>query len=257
MIKIECVGIDFTHDKDFVCISENQDWWLLLHIKSSSQITLPDGNTTIAPPNTAVLYPPHSDYFYRACDEIFCNSFIRFYTDEEYITNTSIPFGTPFTLRAPDSVYHLFSLLSAESYFEYPNKELTIAMLMRMIMIKMSESIGFDTGVEHMQELTRLRYDILLRPEHPWTVSEMADILHVSKGYLQRLYKKQFGVTCMNDVMQSRVERAKELLKTSNYSAQRIAELCGYESQEHFCRQFKKLTGMTPTKYKQASIRRQ
>lgn len=189
-VKIDNIGINFTHDKDFICVDDSHDWWLLLHIKTSAQVTLADGSTVISQPNSAMLYPPNSLMSYRACEDIFCNSYIRFYTDEEYILKTSIPFGTPFLLRSPDSIFHLFSLLSTENYFEYPNKDLTTSMLMRIIMMKLTESIGFDTGVEHMQELTRLRYEILLKPEHPWTVSEMADMLHMSKGYLQRLYKK-------------------------------------------------------------------
>ncbi len=64
------------------------------------------------------------------------------------------------------------------------------------------------------------------------------------------LYKEFFGITFANDIINARIEMAKKLLVTSNMKIFEIAKKCGYESTEHFIRQFSKITGETPHKFK-------
>ncbi|WP_325050432.1 helix-turn-helix domain-containing protein [Cohnella endophytica] len=95
----------------------------------------------------------------------------------------------------------------------------------------------------------RLRTAIQKDPGNCWTVSEIADYLQVSPGYLLNIYKKAFGVSCMDDVIRSRIRLAKEFLIHSAESIADIASHCGYQNVEHFCRQFKKITGESPRTY--------
>ena len=62
--------------------------------------------------------------------------------------------------------------------------------------------------------------------------------------------KKLFGVSFQQDLILMRVTRARFNLSTSNLSLSQIAELCGYNNEVHFYRQFKKLTGVTPAQYR-------
>lgn len=77
----------------------------------------------------------------------------------------------------------------------------------------------------------------------------MAGVLEISSGYLQNIYKKTFGLSCMEDVINSRIRMAKEYLIHSTESIADIAARCGYPNVEHFCRQFKQVTGYTPRNY--------
>ena len=78
----------------------------------------------------------------------------------------------------------------------------------------------------------------------------MADAMLLSQGYFQRLYKKEFGVSAMSDVIAARIVYAQQLLRESHASVQKIAERCGYENEIYFMQQFKKETGLTPTQYR-------
>ncbi len=98
----------------------------------------------------------------------------------------------------------------------------------------------------HFHALTELRRAIYSDPQHKWRVKDMADRLHLSEGYLQAIYRKTFGVSCMEDVIASRIRAAESLLQYTNKTSLQIAEFCGYGNAEHFCRQFKKLVGKTP-----------
>ena len=77
----------------------------------------------------------------------------------------------------------------------------------------------------------------------------MAEELHISPAYIQELYKKTFGISCMNDVIECRISCAKNLLTGSRLSIREIAEKCGYNSNIHFSRQFRANTGMSPSEW--------
>ena len=80
----------------------------------------------------------------------------------------------------------------------------------------------------------------------------MAQELNVSEPYLHLLYKKVFGTTCNRDVISSRIEQAQHYLSYSEMTVEEIAFECGYRTTVHFSRQFKQMTGTTPTKWRRS-----
>ena len=81
----------------------------------------------------------------------------------------------------------------------------------------------------------------------------MAEELHLSTSRLQTLYKQMFGISCMDDVIRRRLYRAKDRLKYTTTPIREIAEDCGYNNVEHFCRQFRQYNGCTPGQFRKVS----
>ena len=256
MVDINFVWLNSVHEPDFVYYDGIHDWWLLVQTKTYAKVHTPEEDIVV-PPDTVMIYPPHMLASYEAYSGPYANYYVRFYTDEDFIEKLSIPFGTPITLRSPDSMNNLFHVLEKEFFSGFAYSQQSMGMLMRLMVMKIAESVEDSSMTEQQRELINLRYDIQTRPDYQWTVHEMAERVHVSAGYLQSIYKKQFGVSCMQDVLNRRVDLAKEYLGSSAYSSQKIALLCGYQSIEHFCRQFKIITGMSPLQYRKLmSVRR-
>lgn len=69
--------------------------------------------------------------------------------------------------------------------------------------------------------------------------------------YLSSLFSAVEGITIEKYVILQRIERAKELLKYDEMSLSEIADKLGYSSVQHLSQQFKKITGLTPTHFKQ------
>jgi len=77
----------------------------------------------------------------------------------------------------------------------------------------------------------------------------LASICNVSEVYFRRLFKEQLNTTPKQYILEIRIKRAKMLLENDNLSVTAIAEKCGFSSVYHFCRAFKKLTGITATEF--------
>ncbi len=72
----------------------------------------------------------------------------------------------------------------------------------------------------------------------------------VSPGYFSALFKKETGASLTEYVNLKRVAYAKQLLKSTNLQIQQIAQACGILDFHYFCRIFKKITGKTPSQYR-------
>lgn len=83
-----------------------------------------------------------------------------------------------------------------------------------------------------------------------FSLDDLSRIFYISKYYLIREYKKNYGTTPGNALIMIRISRAKELLRFSSDSVERIASLCGFQDTAYFIRMFKRSEGMTPLEYR-------
>jgi AraC family transcriptional regulator of arabinose operon len=161
-------------------------------------------------------------------------------------------------VKDPDYCNKLVKLIFTERVLnnsEHSFKELTIEYLMMVLINKLKESVESTHTSQHYRKLLQLRNMISNNATENWTVEKMSNFLHISPGYLQSLYKSYFGISCMDDVIRSRIRKAKEYLMLGQYSVSDVAHLCGYNGVEHFCRQFKKITGCTPSDYRLNAVK--
>lgn len=88
------------------------------------------------------------------------------------------------------------------------------------------------------------------------SLQEIADEIPVSASYLSHLFSEEIGSTFQEYLLTYRIHQAKKLLASkTDWSMSRIAEEVGFSSQHHFSNIFKKVEGMTPSKYKEQGVR--
>ncbi|WP_308635767.1 response regulator [Paenibacillus silvisoli] len=85
------------------------------------------------------------------------------------------------------------------------------------------------------------------------TVELIGESLSVSGDYLRHLFKAEVGRTVTDYVTGFRMEKAKEMLKTSPYKTYEISERVGYRTGQYFSQVFKKWTGLTPQEYAEST----
>jgi AraC family transcriptional regulator len=100
---------------------------------------------------------------------------------------------------------------------------------------------------------TTLRPAITYIEEHlaeDLSLSDIAAVVHLSPYHFARLFKESIGFPPHQYVIQRRVERAKLLLSTTNWSLTTIAHTVGFAHESHLALHFKRLTGLTPRSYR-------
>lgn len=83
------------------------------------------------------------------------------------------------------------------------------------------------------------------------SLETIAKEVFVSPVYLSFLFKQVEGVNLTDYVTHVRMDKAKELLLSSNLKTYEIANRVGYQDEKYFSRLFKKRIGMTPTEFRQ------
>ncbi|MFA0782689.1 helix-turn-helix domain-containing protein [Fervidibacter sacchari] len=82
------------------------------------------------------------------------------------------------------------------------------------------------------------------------TVSDLAKAAMCSPTHLRRLFQKAIGMSPKEWLLERRLQKAAQLLQTTDKTVQQIADICGFESLSHFTRYFKAKFGSTPSQYR-------
>lgn len=82
------------------------------------------------------------------------------------------------------------------------------------------------------------------------TVAGLAAEVFLSPNYLSQIFKQETGESVTEVLTKTRMEAAKELLKSADLRILEIAEMVGYENTTYFSTVFKKYTGLYPQKYR-------
>ena len=90
------------------------------------------------------------------------------------------------------------------------------------------------------------------RPEHAWTVEDLARAVAVSRSTLAQRFTALIGETPMHYLAAWRIQLAKYLLKQTNLNLVEVALRVGYESDVAFNRAFKRHVGQPPAAWRVA-----
>lgn len=81
-------------------------------------------------------------------------------------------------------------------------------------------------------------------------LEELSQIANVSKPYLIKLFRHEFGFSPIQYINNKKVERAQLLLYTTNMTIKEVAYTLGFNDQNYFIRMFHKVEGVTPQEYR-------
>ena len=81
------------------------------------------------------------------------------------------------------------------------------------------------------------------------TLKELMEYSGTNRTAIENIFRENLGRGAVEYFLILKIELAKKYLREDNYNITQISEILGYSSIHYFSRQFKKITGMTPTEY--------
>ncbi|MBQ8687930.1 MAG: helix-turn-helix transcriptional regulator [Ruminococcus sp.] len=261
-MKIGTIGYNYSHKSDFVMDRPHGNGACLLLLIKEPAVFEIGGVSRKVKKNSFVFFTPETPCKYHGDGDTYTDDWMYCSLedgDTQRLQGLGIPFNEVVHLGRMDELSRLIHILAYEHYSAEPNQAEIERHYVEIFLLKLSSLIQLNARhhdpdlAEKNHRFTRLRNEIYTIPEMITNVDCMAEAMHMSRSGFQHLYKKIFGVSVMQDIMNSRVSYAKQLLSESGLSIRRIAEKCGYTSEYSFMRQFKKQTGKTPSEYR-ASI---
>jgi AraC family transcriptional regulator len=91
--------------------------------------------------------------------------------------------------------------------------------------------------------------------EEELTLHEMAQCAGLSTAHFSEMFRKSTGESPRQFVLRQRVERAKEMLCAGEMRVLDVAVACGFKTQQHFARVFRRICGASPTEYRYEVLR--
>ncbi len=110
-----------------------------------------------------------------------------------------------------------------------------------------------------VEKIKNVVIELIYNPQHEHFKSNFSDYLSekLSRDYsgLSTLFSAHEGSTIEQYIIRQKIERVKELLMYDEQSLSQIADELQYSSVAHLSNQFKKVTGLTPSQFKQSAAK--
>lgn len=254
---IRSMGVNHCHSSDFVkdrpCGTGE---YILLLVKTGAVFKFGEKEVHTKP-DSLIIYKKGSPQYFRADNGKYINDWICFDMEEDevpFFKRAEIEFDTVYEIDNTVTISSLIKSIYHEQISDGIHKGRVISNYLEILFLKISESIKTKKAHRNFYDakLNALRSMIYGSPQAKWTVEALAQKIGLSPSQFQRLYKSRFGVSPIADTIFSRIEYAKYLLSSTDYTVSRIAEELNYKSDIQFIQQFKSVTKITPSNYRKS-----
>ena len=229
--------------------------YTFLHFEQKMTVEI-NGEKITTEPNACILYPPDApQLFYSEKNDIIHN-WMHFSADAfDFIDFLGIPQNKILYPCESKFISRLFYKMEIELNSDKPFKSELLRSYFNEFFIRFSRSLNspkesFSISTSEKEILQNIRKKALSTPEHNWTVEELSNLANLSPSRFHAVYKIVFGVSPIKDVIENRLQTAKNLLVATDYSISEISEKLGYLNTNHFIRQFKSAEKQTPLAYR-------
>lgn len=149
-----------------------------------------------------------------------------------------------------DALYSWAKYLQNEKHTQQPFENLLLDVFNKFIKKQRGSKKKTPAWAREMKEIIQDQIDTNLT----LSLKEISKGLNVHPSYLSREFSKYFEDLSFGEYIRKlRIEKAIQLMQSSQYSLTEIAYLTGFSDQSHFTRIFKKHTGKNPSAYKKSN----
>jgi len=143
---------------------------------------------------------------------------------------------------------------AVEEAVQVLEKQLRVGMIEKVVDEKIVDA---NTKIDSAKDT--IRESIAYIDQHlkdELTLKDLASHVHLNPSYFSVLFKEQVNLTFSEYVTRRRIQRAKELMISTNLPVNEIAEEVGYKTAKYFIKLFKDNEGVTPSVYRRTNNER-
>ena len=119
------------------------------------------------------------------------------------------------------------------------------------LMYSLERNIILSKDTERVEMMNRARLRIREALESPLSIQEIASEMGISYSNFRKLFKEFTGISPALYQQALKIQRAKELLSTTDLTIKEIAYKLYFESPDYFSSKFKAKTGQKPSDFRQ------
>lgn len=164
------------------------------------------------------------------------------YEDYEYMRNAIQYKSFDYILKPIDP--EILNETLEKAVKEWQGQDLSRTPKVEEDQIKKTKFQKEKNSIQNIEEYLRSNYQSEIN------LQEIAERFFLSKEYISRKFKQEYGETLTDYLMKIRVQKAKELLVIEHVKIYEVAYDVGYQNEKYFSKVFKKVAGVTPNEYK-------
>ena len=235
----------------------NADFEVHILLSGSCEIEIGNQEISLTSAN-AVLIPPgvyHSLHHLSDNFEWFCFGFSSPRQEFSEFLLAQLPSATSFKLPPEAMTMCNLILLELDSTQTFRKDSLCALFTQLLVMIFRSVNLDFPQQVTSLSSTT-WRTAIIddffsLTYGSFGTIDELATKLNLSRRQLNRVLSQKYGMGFREKMFQTRMEYAKNLLRTTDHNVAVIGVMVGYSNESSFYKAFQSYHHMTPCQYRQ------
>jgi len=175
----------------------------------------------------------------------FNGNYIKPYYDYYNSNVPEVVFNTNLTTDFTNIINNFIQLEKKDITTEFISSKLLTDLLTLCVKRQQSEVKQVNSA-----KLELIREYIVNGFRDKLALSIIAEEFYISKFYLSREFKKRYGVTIGDYIINKRITYAKELLRFTDKTIEEIALACGVSDNNYFSKIFRKLEGCSCSEYR-------
>jgi AraC family transcriptional regulator of arabinose operon len=259
MFNVITGGCNTRHPKTFfMSRTEGLNNYLLLIVKTHANFTINTTNISVLP-GSVIIIDRKTPYCYHNPNGDYVNDWLHFDCDDDTLKKHSFKLNEFYLLTNLKQVTTLIQQILWEraytpAHWSKINIDLLGKLLINHLFLAYKSRKEIIKYNPYLSKLQALRLSIQNAPCEKYNIDEVASSMAISTSYFQHIYTRLFKISFHNDLIRMRIEYAKFLIETTDFTIAKVSEVSGYTSDVHFYRQFKKITGHTPSEYRELAL---
>lgn len=256
LIHLQEIG-ELKAQKPHTSKRENLASYLFFMVLDGSGHLEYDGQQFLLQKGDCVFVDCRKPYSHHSSEDLWTLKWVHFYGPnmngiyEKYVERGGHPSFHPHDLNAFGNLWQELYLIAESPVYVRDMK--IFEKLTGLLSLLMEESWNPEKksgNASQRRNLQNVKEYLDQHYSEKLTLDNLAETFFINKFYLTRVFKEQFGITINNYVLQVRITHAKQLLRFTDLSIEKIGQECGMNDANYFTRIFKKIEGTTPGEYR-------